>query len=205
MLDAVKERVIAEAPWSLVRERPAAEVSWARVLLSWLTYEALIAAGRAVALVILVWLVRRYWWHGLPSLSYLPAVGIVLLARTVMPVALGNVTEVRTPRNWPAAGDREGRATAYEKLLDAGFPLLPDDKPYHNPPDLRPALAAFQRAAEPARLRAPTPVATGITELLDAADRRVTASGDGGAAKRAFAAQFDTVRELMHADLQPKP
>ncbi|MDT5152314.1 MAG: hypothetical protein QOI01_4047 [Mycobacterium sp.] len=54
MFDAVKARVISQAPWGLPGDRPAVDVSWVRLLLAWMLYEVLIAAGWAVALVVVV-------------------------------------------------------------------------------------------------------------------------------------------------------
>ena len=39
------------------------------------------SVAKGAALFLLVWLIRRYWWSGLPTVAFIPAVGIIASIR----------------------------------------------------------------------------------------------------------------------------
>lgn len=86
ILDQAKINIVRRLP-SLFGGRPPAKVSWASILFRTSGIELFTAAYKALAFVLLVWVVHRYWWAGMPSLSYLPAFGIILLARLAWPLS----------------------------------------------------------------------------------------------------------------------
>jgi hypothetical protein len=85
--------------------------SWPNLLVSAVVVTVLQAAWRAAVLAALVWVIHRYWWHGLPGLGYLPAVAIMFLVEFLRPdgsrVVLSSVppsSDPGQPAGQPAAG-----------------------------------------------------------------------------------------------------
>ncbi len=90
--------------------------SWPILLINALLRTLVIAVYRACWLTAIVWVIRHYWWHTLPSLNFFPAAAICLLAAFIIPIA------GRTPAPTVAPGTDLVEGTLIERKAAPNAP-----------------------------------------------------------------------------------